>query len=65
MQAEATLLQAIMNILTVEDARVGLKQSSVGQWPKLVSGNLLSTPRTGEKNHEYSCHVFLPMIYER
>ncbi|CAG7724047.1 unnamed protein product, partial [Allacma fusca] len=24
-----------------------LKQSSVGQWPKLVAGDLLSVPRSG------------------
>ena len=35
-------------ILAAEDARLGLKNINVGQWPKLVAGNLLSTSLAGE-----------------
>ena len=47
-QVEDIALNAAVAILTAEDARLGLKNANVGQWPKLVAGNLLSTSLAGE-----------------
>ncbi|CAG7718020.1 unnamed protein product, partial [Allacma fusca] len=45
-KVDERVLKSLVDILTEQDLKLGLKQASVGQWPKLVSGNLLSVPGT-------------------
>jgi len=41
-------LKTISLVLGAEDENCGYKHvKGIGQWPKLVSGNLLSIPRAG------------------
>jgi hypothetical protein len=46
-KVDERVLKTLVEVLTEQDLKLGLKQASVGQWPKLVAGNLLSVPGTG------------------